>query len=160
MSFNIFVMAIKINIITIGSFRSKDEYLFLFNEYKKRLPWNINLIELKNSKSDNVSERIEKESAELLKNITVGHKLIVLDERGDIITTNKFESICSKYFETSAGIDFVIGGSDGLSQRVRDRANFVLSLGKMVFPHLMVRVMLLEQLYRVYALRTGRPYHK
>lgn len=153
-------MAIKINIITIGSFRSKDEYLSLFNEYKKRLPWNINLIELKNSKSDNVSERIEKEGAELLKNITVGHKLIVLDERGEIITTNKFENICSKYFETCAGIDFIIGGSDGLSQQVRDRADFVLSLGKMVFPHLMVRVMLLEQLYRVYALRTGRPYHK
>ena len=150
----------KINIITIGNFKNKDEYFSLFNEYKKRIPWNINLIELKNNKSNNVEERIEKEGIELLKNTTSGHKLIVLDERGEIITTNKFENICSKYFETSAGIDFVIGGSDGLSQKVRDKADFILSLGKMVLPHLMVRVVLVEQLYRVFTLKSGHPYHK
>lgn len=150
----------KINIITIGSFKNKDEYLSLFNEYKKRIPWKINLIELKNDKNENVKERIEKEGIELLKNTTVGNRLIVLDERGDIITTNKFENICSNFFENSNGIDFIIGGSDGLSQKVRDKADFVLSFGKMVFPHLMIRVMLIEQFYRVYTIKIGHPYHK
>ena len=150
----------KINIITIGNFKNKNEYLSLFNEYKKRIPWNINLIELKNNNSDNVIERMEKEGNELLKNRTKGNKLIVLDERGEIITTNKFQNICVKYFEIANGIDFIIGGSDGLSQKVRDEADYILSLGKMVFPHLMVRIILIEQLYRVYTLINNHPYHK
>ena len=57
-------------------------------------------------------------------------------------------------------LDFIIGGSDGLSQEVRDKSNFVLSFGKMVFPHLMIRVMLIEQLYRVWTLNNNHPYHK
>ena len=150
----------KINIITIGNFKNKNEYLSLFNEYKKRIPWNINLIELKNNNSDNVIERMKKEGNELLKNRIKGNKLIVLDERGEIITTNKFQNICVKYFEIANGIDFIIGGSDGLSQKVRDEADYILSLGKMVFPHLMVRIILIEQLYRVYTLINNHPYHK
>ena len=150
----------KINIITIGSFGKNDEYSSFFKEYRKRLPWNINLLELKNCRSDNVTERVEKEGIELLKNRVKGNKLIVLDERGEITTTNKFENVCRNFIETSGGIDFIIGGSDGLSQKVRDEADFVLSFGKMVFPHLMVRVMLIEQLYRVYTIESGHPYHK
>ena len=68
-------------------------------------------------------------------------------------------SLLDKYIN-SAEENFIIGGAEGLSQEVRDKSNFVLSFGKMVFPHLFVRVMLIEQLYRVYTLQNGHPYHK
>lgn len=150
----------KINILTIGNFKNNGEYQKIFDEYKKRIPWSINLYELKNCKSENINERIEREGEELLKNITKGHKVIVLDERGKNITTHEFRTICDNFFENSVGIDFIIGGSDGLSQKVRDKADFILSFGKMVFPHLMVRVMLIEQIYRVFTIKIGHPYHK
>lgn len=150
----------KINIISIGHFKNKDPYLDLFNEYKKRIGYNINLIEVKNIKSNNIEEQKKLEGIELLNNTTKGNKLVVLDERGEIITTNNFEKFFTKYTDCGFGIDFIIGGSDGLSQNVLDKADYVLSLSKMVFPHLMVRVILIEQLYRVFTLKNGHPYHK
>lgn len=150
----------KINIITIGNFKAKDNYKELFEDYKKRIKWNINLIEVKNSKVEDVELRKTQEHKELLKYLNPKNKLIVLDERGKIITTPDFKDICTRYFETSDGIDFVIGGSDGLLEEMRNKADFVLSFGKMVFPHLMVRVVLVEQLYRIYALLNNHPYHK
>lgn len=150
----------KINIISIGNFKNKDPYLDLFNEYKKRIKYDIKLIELKNVKTNNIEEQKKLEGIELLKNTTKSNKLIVLDERGEIITTNDFEKIFTKYTNNGFGIDFIIGGSDGLSKEVLDKADYILSLSKMVFPHLMVRVILIEQLYRVFTLKNGHPYHK
>jgi 23S rRNA (pseudouridine1915-N3)-methyltransferase len=149
----------KINIISVGSFKNKDNYKELFAEYKKRIKWNINLIETKNSQLGSIEERKNQENKELLKHLN-NNKLIVLDERGDIITTEQFRDICIKYTEISNEINFVIGGSDGLLQEIRDKADFILSFGKMVFPHLMIRVMLIEQLYRIYSLSNNHPYHK
>ena len=81
--------------------------------------------------------------------------------RGKIITTLEFCDLITKYQNNGTEeINFIIGGAEGLSQEVRDKSNFVLSFGKMVFPHLFVRVMLIEQLYRVYTLQNGHPYHK
>lgn len=150
----------KINIISVGNFKNKDPYLELFNEYKKRIGYNIKLIELKNAKSNNIEEQKRLEGQELLKNLSKNAKLIVLDEKGLIITTNEFEKIFTKYADNGYDLDFIIGGSDGLSQEVLDKADFILSLGKMVFPHLMVRVILIEQLYRVFTIKNGHPYHK
>ena len=82
-----------------------------------------------------------------------------MDERGTMISTLDFEKKLST-FEVQGEIDFVIGGSDGLTQNIRDKASFVLSFGKMVFPHLMIRVMLIEQIYRVFTLKNNHPYHK
>ena len=82
-----------------------------------------------------------------------------MDERGKIISTIDFQNLINK-FKIDGDIDVIIGGSDGLTEEVRNQADFVMSFGKMVFPHLMVRVMIIEQLYRVYTLNNGHPYHK
>ncbi len=150
----------KINILSIGNFKAKDNYKELFEDYKKRIKWNINLIELKNSKVEDINLKKIQENKEIEKYINSKNKLIVLDERGKIITTPDFRDICTKFFENSDGIDFVIGGSDGLLEETREKADFILSFGKMVYPHLMIRVMLIEQLYRVYTLLNNHPYHK
>ncbi|HSQ98176.1 MAG TPA: 23S rRNA (pseudouridine(1915)-N(3))-methyltransferase RlmH [Rickettsiales bacterium] len=150
----------KINILSIGKFKDVNcENLFL--EYKKRTNFDVNLKELV-LKKNFVGEKLKQEEGKLLlQNVNNGSKIIVLDERGKIITTNEFCELITKYQNNSVGeVSFIIGGSDGLSQEVRDKADFVLSFGKMVFPHLFVRVMLVEQLYRVYTLQNGHPYHK
>jgi 23S rRNA (pseudouridine1915-N3)-methyltransferase len=150
----------KINIISIGNFKKNNSYLQLFEEYRKRVDFKINLIELKNVISSNTEEQKVLEGKNIIKNFDNNFKTIVLDERGEIITTEQFCEICNKFSENFGGINFVIGGSDGLSKEVMKMADYVLSLGKMVFPHLMVRVILMEQLYRVFTINNGHPYHK
>lgn len=149
----------KINIITIGSFKSNDSYKELFDEYKKRIKCEINLIELKAKQQNSIEEQKKFEADLLLKARNKNNKLIVLDERGKIISTIDFQNLINR-FKIDGDIDIIIGGSDGLTEEVRNQADFVMSFGKMVFPHLMVRVMIIEQLYRVYTLNNGHPYHK
>ncbi len=151
----------KINILSIGKFKDKSCEA-LFNEYKKRTGFNINLKELNIKKNLSGEKLKEEEGKLLLQNCNANNsKIISLDERGKIITTIEFCDLITKYQnEGNVNIDFIIGGSDGLSQEVRDKSDFVLSLGKMVFPHLFVRVMLIEQLYRVDCLQNNHPYHK
>ena len=121
----------------------------------------INLKELALKKNFEGEKLKEEEGKLLLQSLNNNSKTIALDERGKIISTTEFCNLITKYQNNSvAELNFIIGGSDGLSQEVRDKADFVLSFGKMVFPHLFVRVMLIEQLYRVYTLQNGHPYHK
>ena len=150
----------KINLITIGSFKNNDPYKILFEEYKKRVNFDINLIELKTKIYNNTEEQKREEAKILLKSKDKNSKLIVLDERGSIISTPDFHKLIDKYENINGTIDFIIGGSDGLAEEVRNEADFILSFSKMVFPHLMVRVLLIEQLYRVYTLKNNHPYHK
>ena len=150
----------KINIISVGNFRKNSEYQTLFEEYKKRIKWDINLIETKKFMNDNIEQQKQLEAKEIIKHINSNYKTIILDERGNIISTTDFTDICNKYFITNGGINFIIGGSNGLSTEILQMPHYKLSFGKMVFPHLMVRVMLMEQLYRVYTLNIGHPYHK
>jgi 23S rRNA (pseudouridine1915-N3)-methyltransferase len=151
---------LKINIVSVGNFKKNDNYSKLFEEYKKRVNYDVKLIELKNVISSSVEEQKLLEGKNIIKNLNNNFRTIVLDERGDIITTNHFCDLCNRFFESTGGINFVIGGSDGLSIEIINSADYVLSLGKMVFPHLMVRVMLMEQLYRVFTINNRHPYHK
>ena len=104
----------KINIISFGVFKKLDPYLNLFEEYKKRINFNINLIEIKShSNYKNIEEQKEYEGFEILKKLNKGNKIIVLDEHGKIITTNEFVNIINKY-SINSDIDFIIGGTNGL----------------------------------------------
>ena len=151
----------KINIISFGKFKKSDPYSILYEEYRKRVNFEIKLIEIKGHINySSIEERKEYEGIEILNKIGKNSKVIVLDERGKIITTNEFTDMINGYVNFGSDIDFIIGGADGLSANVLKRADFILSLGKMVYPHLMVRVMLIEQLYRVYTINNNHPYHK
>ena len=87
--------------------------------------------------------------------------LIVLDERGTILSSPKFaERLAHWRDQGQAEACFVIGGADGIAPEIRDRADFALSLGKMVWPHMLARVMLTEQLYRAASILAGAPYHR
>lgn len=152
----------KFNIISIGKFKKDDPYSELFNEYKKRIKFDIDLKELVLKKSYEGEKLKEEEGKILLENSNTNNsKIITLDERGKIITTNEFCQLISKFQDIGINnLNFIIGGSDGLSENIRNKSDYILSFGKMVFPHLMVRVMLIEQIYRVYTLQNNHPYHK
>jgi 23S rRNA (pseudouridine1915-N3)-methyltransferase len=104
---------------------------------------------------------LEKESQAIFARRNPDNPLIVLDERGKNIDSVQLASILETYFKSGkSSIDFVIGSPLGLSDQIRQKANIILSLSKMTFPHELARLMLAEQLYRVMSILQGGKYHK
>jgi len=97
----------------------------------------------------------------LEKAIPAGALVCVLDERGKVETSPDFAARLGNWRDTGrSDVAFVIGGADGIDPGLRARADHALSFGKMVWPHMMVRVMLSEQLYRAASILSGGPYHR
>lgn len=90
-----------------------------------------------------------------------GAVIVALDERGKLLSSPDFSDKLAGWRDTGRGdVAFVIGGADGIAPALRDRAEFRLSFGKMVWPHMLARVMLSEQLYRAASILAGAPYHR
>ena len=101
------------------------------------------------------------EAALLEKAIPVGAVICTMDERGKVISSPDLaQKLAGWRDEGRANIAFVIGGADGIDPSLRSKADFSISLGKMVWPHMMARVMLCEQLYRASTILAGSPYHR
>ncbi|OWJ80714.1 23S rRNA (pseudouridine(1915)-N(3))-methyltransferase RlmH [Haematobacter genomosp. 1] len=99
--------------------------------------------------------------AELLqRSLPAGALTVVMDERGQMPSSPDFAAMLVRWRDQGRDVAFVIGGADGLSPAFRDRADAALSLGTMVWPHMLVRVMLAEQLYRAATIVAGTPYHR
>ncbi len=87
--------------------------------------------------------------------------VVALDERGSLMTSPKFaQKLASWRGDGHGDVAFVIGGADGIAPDLRNRADFKLSFGQMVWPHMLARVMLAEQLYRAATILAGSPYHR
>jgi 23S rRNA (pseudouridine1915-N3)-methyltransferase len=99
---------------------------------------------------------------ELLDKAAAGSQIFcTLDERGKVLTSPDFANLLAKWRdEGRSEAAFVIGGADGIDPGLRARADYSLSFGKMVWPHMLVRVMLAEQLYRAASILAGSPYHR
>jgi 23S rRNA (pseudouridine1915-N3)-methyltransferase len=120
----------------------------------------ITLPELKNTKSMPLQEQKEREGKKILQSVTNDDFVILLDERGKEFRTIEFASFLDKLFLSSGKrIVFIIGGPWGFSEEVYGRAEFRMSLSKMTFPHQLVRILFLEQLYRAFTILKGEPYH-
>lgn len=104
---------------------------------------------------------MEAEADLLSRAVPNGALLAVLDERGRVLSSPEFAEQLAKWRDGGRqDVAFVIGGADGIAPSLRDRADFSLSFGRMVWPHMMVRVMLAEQLYRAASILAGSPYHR
>ena len=144
----------KITIIAVGKLKAKEE-LALIARYQKRLPWKIKLVEL------SAQPTMEKEALRILDAVPSGSKLIALDERGaDLSSVQLAKHVEQWQLTGSSHITIVIGGDEGLAQSVRDRADLILCFGALTWPHMLVRVLLMEQLYRIYSILQGHPYHR
>lgn len=116
--------------------------------------------ELKNAKALSREQIKEKEGELILKNISPSDELVLLDERGKMYTSVEWASQMEKKFlYSSRDITFVIGGSYGFGNAVYKRADDKISLSKMTFSHQLCRVIFLEQLYRMFTIIKGEPYH-
>jgi len=115
------------------------------------------IIEVEDKK--NIGMRAE---ADLLdRAVPSGAKIITLDERGKLLTSPEFSKCLSNFRDQGQGhLAFVIGGADGIDPSLRARADMSISFGSMVWPHMLVRVMLGEQLYRAASILAGSPYHR
>ena len=143
-----------IKIICIGKLKENylkdgiNDYLNRINKYHK-----INIIEL----PDN---NIENEGNEILKHIDSRDYVIALCIEGNEISSIEFADKINKTFITNPSIAFVIGGSDGLSRKVKERSNYRLSFSKFTYPHGLFRIILLEQIYRSFKILNNETYHK
>ncbi len=154
----------NINIICIG--KIKDKYINDgIAEFSKRMTSfaSLNIIELKEyNKEDSINISIEKESSEILKQISKSNSYnILLDLDGKEITSEKM----SKYIDELknkgiSSINFIIGGSNGVSKEVKNSVDMKLKFSHFTFPHQLMRLILLEQVYRWFAISNNIKYHK
>jgi 23S rRNA (pseudouridine1915-N3)-methyltransferase len=120
----------------------------------------VTLPDVKNTKNMPVQEQKAKEALRMLQSLGDDDYVILLDENGKELRTTEFSTALEKiFFLPKKRIVFIIGGPWGFSESVYARADYKLSLSKMTFPHQLVRLLFLEQLYRIFTILKGEPYH-
>ena len=154
----------KVHLCVVGRLRAGpektliDDYLTRFQRSGRVLGLGpVNLVEVEDKK--NLGMKAE---ADLLRRaIPTGSSLCVLDERGKQLASPDFAANIARFRDDGAqNLTFVIGGADGLDPSLHAEANLSLSFGKMVWPHMIARLMLSEQLYRAATILSGTPYHR
>lgn len=153
----------RIHICAMGRLRGGpeaaliDDYLTRFDRTGRGLSLGpANLTELEARKGGQAEE-----ARLLLRAVPTGARVVALDERGRVQSSPDFANKLATWRDQGTGdVAFLIGGADGLTQDCRDRADMLLSFGAMVWPHMLARVMLCEQLYRAASILAGSPYHR
>jgi 23S rRNA (pseudouridine1915-N3)-methyltransferase len=151
---------VRIHVIAVGKVRDRA-VTELAGRYAGRCGWKIATIEVQPRGRVDPARQSEIEADLLLSAVPEGALLVALDERGNELDSAGFAEILGRWRDGGArDVAFLIGGADGHGQRVRERADLTLALGRMTWPHELVRVLLAEQLYRASAILAGHPYHR
>jgi 23S rRNA (pseudouridine1915-N3)-methyltransferase len=161
-------MIMKISVVCVG--KLKEKYLTMaIEEYSKRLSryCKLEIIELADEKTPenaSLAEELQikkREGERILKNIKDSAFVIALAIEGKMLSSEELaEKMAELGVRGESHLVFVIGGSLGLDAEVLERADYKLSFSKMTFPHQVMRMILLEQVYRGYRINCGEPYHK
>lgn len=153
----------KITILAIGK-KHDSKIAPAIDDYNKRLnhytdiTWK--LIEAKISSSMNIDQIKQVESDLLLRNIEPNDEVVLLDETGNQLSSVELSNRLQRYMNHgNKNVVFIIGGAFGVSEELMCRSNYTLSLSKLVFPHQLVRLILIEQLYRAHTILAGEKYH-
>lgn len=158
----------KITIIAVGKLKEKY-WKQAISEYEKRLSayTKIDIIEVPDEKApENMSDKEieqmkEKEGQRILAKVKPQSTVITLEIQGKMLSSEGLaKELDQRMTQGASDFTFIIGGSNGLHQEVMKRSNFALSFSKMTFPHQMMRVVLLEQVYRAFKINRGEAYHK
>lgn len=151
---------VRVCLIAVG--RDRDPAVeTLVERYRQRSPWGLTLetVDVKKGLKGNALKKAEGDL--LLSRVPDNAKLVALDERGKDLTSIQLAVQLGTWRDAgSRDIAFLIGGADGFDARIRERADLVLRLGRLTWPHMMVRAMLAEQLYRAQMILKGHPYHR
>ncbi|MEB6837446.1 23S rRNA (pseudouridine(1915)-N(3))-methyltransferase RlmH [Staphylococcus simulans] len=158
----------KITVLAVGKLKEKY-WKQAIAEYQKRLGayTKIEIIEVPDEKApENISDKEieqvkQKEGQRLLAKVKPQSTVITLEIKGNMLTSEGLaKNLQQRVVQGQSDFTFIIGGSNGLHQDVLDRSNYALSFSKMTFPHQMMRVILLEQVYRAFKIMRGEAYHK
>lgn len=158
----------RLAIAAIGRLRGGPE-LDLINDYSARIRaigrplgvTNFEIRELEAPKGLSGAKRQERESALLDQSASPSAKRVILDERGQNIASEAFARQIARWRDDGVGeIVFMIGGADGHDRSLAAKADLVIAFGKATFPHMLVRAMLVEQIYRAMTILAGHPYHR
>jgi 23S rRNA (pseudouridine1915-N3)-methyltransferase len=156
---------VKLGLVAVGRLKA-GPLPTLFQDYARRLAWPLTVVEAEERRPLPAAELKEREGALILQALekdfrkTWSPAVVALDERGAALDSMGFAQRLSRWRDAGADPVFVIGGADGLSSAVLERADLRLSLGPMTWPHQLVRVMLAEQLFRAQSILAGHPYHR
>ena len=136
-----------------------------FGIYSARFPreWKFRLdaiATVRRNKNDKSQQAMATEGEQILTRLSATEQVVLLDERGKELTSRMLAARLTDWQADSRDLCFIIGGPDGVSDAVRQRADFTWSLSQLTLPHGMARVLLAEQLYRAWSLQAGHPYHR
>ena len=150
-----------IKIICVG--KIKEKYLRdAIDEYSKRLSkyTKLEIIEVKDESIGNEKDILKKESISIDKYINDKDYNIILAIEGEELSSETFAKKLDNIFNYSSNINFIIGGSLGIDDSIKEKANLKLSFSRMTYPHQLFRVILLEQIYRAFKIINNESYHK
>jgi 23S rRNA (pseudouridine1915-N3)-methyltransferase len=120
----------------------------------------VEVVVLPEAGTGGAAQQARMEEPRILGALQAGERVVLLDERGRSLTSPQFAAQLGAWRDQSVRqVTFIIGGAYGVTDAVRERADLVLSLSPMTFPHQLVRLLFAEQLYRAFAILAGRPYH-
>lgn len=148
-----------IRIVAVGK-KHESWVLEGIERYQKRLkrPFQIEWVFLPHSSQEGITAR-QNESRAILSRLNANDYVVLLDERGRNIDSSELSGLLAKQLESSKEVAIIIGGAYGVDDTVHRRADFAWSLSNLVFPHQLVRLILVEQLYRAQEIYFGNPYH-
>ena len=150
----------RFTIVAVGRGGKGPEQAILA-EYAARLRPPIELKEVEERRPLSAAERKPREAEKLLAAVPQGTHVVALDERGKTLSSADFAAILGTWRDQGApAVAFLIGGADGHDDAVRRRADMILNLGAMTWPHLLVRGLIAEQIYRAQCILDGHPYHR
>ena len=147
---------LRITIVAAGRARQGPERA-TYEHYASRIKWPLSLLEVPENRRSSPAA----DSKNLSRALPAGAVVIALDERGDTLSSTLFAERLRAWRDGGAAdVAFVIGGADGLPAEVRESAELVLSFGRVTWPHLLMRTLLAEQIYRAQQILDGHPYHR
>ncbi|WP_422642676.1 23S rRNA (pseudouridine(1915)-N(3))-methyltransferase RlmH [Zavarzinia sp.] len=154
------MLGLRLSVLAVGRFGAKDPERLLFETYSARLKPALDLIEVEEKRLTGAA-RQKREGELLLAAVPPGTAIVAMDGRGDVLSSEALAAKLDRFREQGVGkVAFLIGGADGHDENIRKKAAFCYSFGPATWPHLMVRAMLAEQLYRAGTILDGHPYHR
>ncbi|MBI1178914.1 MAG: 23S rRNA (pseudouridine(1915)-N(3))-methyltransferase RlmH [Alphaproteobacteria bacterium] len=150
----------NLSIVAVGRAKAGAERT-LFEHYRKRLPWSLDVIEVEEKRPLEAAALRDREADLLLGKVPQGAVVVALDQRGDAWSSEELASRLAGWRDGGRPrAAFLIGGATGHGEAVRARADSLFSLGNLTWPHMLVRAMLAEQLYRAWSITANHPYHR
>lgn len=154
-------LALRITLVAVGRARGGPEAA-LVDDYVRRLRWPFTLVEVQARKATLQGDALKAEEAQAIRaKLPPGAALVALDERGRLLDSRGFAGALGSFAEAGRrDVALIIGGADGLDAGLRDQADLVVALGRLTFPHMLVRALIAEQIYRAQTILDGHPYHR